>query len=292
MTNKQQLLSHLHTFSVAAKYLSFTRAANDLFMTQAAVSQRIKKLESQLNFSLFIRKTRKLELTPEGERVLSTLSTSFDLIFNELDDIQKGELSGEIYVGTSPYIASAWIIPNLKSFRESYPHLSIKLITKQNEIDFEYDPIDLGIFYSNGVHPDQFCETLMKGKRVPICTPEYADSHNLFGNPQNLKNVNFLHSGGHSAWRRYLSQLNLNIDSSTRSDIFAHENTTSAALQSLGVALGRMEFDRHLLEEGKVVAPLPVIDSDKGYDVVCPLGMENRPKFQAFLKWLREIVTQ
>ncbi|MEZ9794598.1 LysR family transcriptional regulator, partial [Vibrio splendidus] len=75
--NRQQTLSLLHTFSVAAKHLSFTLAADELFLTQGGVSHRIKKLEQQLKFNLFVRKTRKLELTPEGQRVLSMLNVSF-----------------------------------------------------------------------------------------------------------------------------------------------------------------------------------------------------------------------
>lgn len=259
-------------------------------MTQAAVSQRIKKLEGLLNFTLFIRKTRKLELTPEGARVLGMLNTSFELIFSELSDIQKGELSGEIYVGTSPYIAASWIIPNLKEFRAMYPNLSIKLITKQNESDFQFDPLDIGIYYSNGNHPDHYSERLLGGRRVPICTPEYARKHKLFDNPHNLRHVNFIHSGGHTAWKKYLRELRLDIDCTVTSDLITHEHTTDLALHSMGIALGRMEFDRRLLETGELVAPFAIIDSNKGYDAVCPVGMEKRPKFQAFLLWLKEII--
>ncbi|MFM2587559.1 LysR substrate-binding domain-containing protein [Vibrio sp. TBV020] len=285
--NKQQLLAHLHTFSVAAKHLSFTVAAQELFLTQSAVSHRIRKLEQQLQFNLFIRKTRKLELTPEGARVLSMLNTSFELIFSELSDIQNDELSGELYIGTSSSFASAWLIPRLKRFRELYPNLSLKLLTKQHQIDFQFDPIDVGIFYSEGAYPDHFSERLFVGRRVPVCTPEYAKQHQLFDKPDNLAKVNFIHSGGYTAWERWLKAMNLNIDCTLKSDLFSYEHTTVIALQSMGVTLGRMEFDRQYLESGQLVAPFPAIDSGKGYDVVCPHGMQNRPKFQAFLTWLK-----
>ncbi|MGF1695275.1 LysR substrate-binding domain-containing protein [Vibrio lamellibrachiae] len=284
--NKQQLLAHLHTFSVAAKYLSFTDAANELFLTQSAVSHRIKKLETQLKFNLFIRKTRKLELTPEGVRVLSMLNTSFELIFSELSDIQNGELSGEIYIGTSPYFASAWLMPRLKNFRGQYPNLSIKLVTKQNIADFQFDPIDLGIFYSDGHYPDHFKMPLFQGKRIPICTPEYADKHRLFDDVLNLKEVNFIHNGSHSAWRYWLDQMKVNINCTQRCDVFAHEHSSEAARQSMGIALGRLEFDYSLIESGELVAPFPAIESGKGYDLVCPQGMQSRAKFQAFSNWI------
>ncbi|MGF1753950.1 LysR substrate-binding domain-containing protein [Vibrio makurazakiensis] len=286
--NKQQLLAHLHTFSIAAKHLSFTITANEMCLTQSAVSHRIKKLEDQLQFSLFIRKTRKLELTPEGTRVLAMLNTSFELIFSELEDIKNGELSGELYIGTSPYFASAWLIPRLKSFRDLYPNLSLKLLTKQHQTDFEFDPLDVGIFYSEGVYPDHFSQRLFKGRRMPICTPEYAKQYRLFDNPENLSQVNFIHSGSYSAWGQWLNDYGLDINCTTKSDLFTHEHSSAAALQSMGIALGRMEFDRHFLESGKLVAPFPAFDSEKGYDVVCPKGMQTRPKFQAFLNWVQE----
>lgn len=292
MDNKQQLLAHLHTFSIAAKHLSFTLAANELFMTQSAVSHRIKKLEQQLNFALFIRKTRQLSLTPEGARVLTLLNTSFELIFSELEDIQRGELSGELYIGTSPYFATAWLMPRLKNFRECYPNLSIKLLTKQHQADFQFDAIDVGIFYSEGVYPDHYCERLFAGRRTPVCTPEYARQHNLFDNPQNLQQVNFIHSGGVSAWKHWLRESKLEIDCALKSDMFTHEHATDAAKQGMGIALGRIEFDRPLLESGELVAPFATMDSGKGYDLVCPQGMQNRAKFQAFADWVKPLLTQ
>ncbi|MFT6984988.1 MAG: LysR family D-serine deaminase transcriptional activator, partial [Psychromonas sp.] len=99
MDNKQALLTNMHTFSVAARHLSFTKAGEELCLTQGAVSHRIKNLEKQLGFSLFVRLTRRLELTPEGERLLVTLNHSFAEIFSELDDIRFNELRGELYIG-------------------------------------------------------------------------------------------------------------------------------------------------------------------------------------------------
>ncbi len=94
MDKKQQMLSNMYTFAVAGKCLSFTKAAEELFITQGAVSQRIKSLEEQLGFSLFVRMTRRLELTKEGERLLHALNQSFEVIFSELEDIKFNELRG------------------------------------------------------------------------------------------------------------------------------------------------------------------------------------------------------
>ncbi|NOI79766.1 LysR family transcriptional regulator [Vibrio tubiashii] len=286
-SNRHQLLSLLHTFSVAAKHLSFTHAAKELFLTQGGVSHRIKKLEQQLKFTLFVRKTRRLELTAEGERVLAMLNTSFELIFAELDDIQNGELSGELYIATSAYFASAWLMPRLSSFRAQYPSLSIKLQTKQNQSDFQFDPYDVAIFYSEGSYPNHHSERLFSGIRTPVCSPTYAEQHGLFEDIENLDKVSFLHSGSRDAWRYWLDSMDIDIDCLTGSDLFSfNEQSIDAARYSMGVALGRMEFIQPLLDSKELVAPYPSIDSGKSYYLVCPKGMQHRSRYQVFSKWV------
>ncbi|CAK3146946.1 MULTISPECIES: LysR substrate-binding domain-containing protein [Vibrio] len=287
VTNQQQQLSLLHTFSVAARHLSFTQAAEELFITQSGVSQRIKKLEIQLQFNLFIRKTRKLELTPEGERVLSILNSSFESIFSTLSDIQTGELTGSLHIATSPYFASAWLIPRLPSLRQQYPHLSIKLQTKQNQSDFEFEPYDVAIFYSKGEYPNHYSERLFSGNRTPVCSADYAEEHGLNRGINTLSDVNFIHRGDTSAWQYWLDEMSVGIDCEKRCDFYSDNRLAMEAAElSLGVFLARLEFALPLIQAGKLVAPFPHIESGKGYDLVCPKGMKTRAKFQAFSRWV------
>ncbi|MFL7014310.1 LysR substrate-binding domain-containing protein [Vibrio cyclitrophicus] len=287
--NRQQTLSLLHTFSVAAKHLSFTLAADELFLTQGGVSHRIKKLEQQLKFNLFVRKTRKLELTPEGQRVLSMLSVSFESIFSELMDIQTGELSGELYIATSPYFASSWLMPRLPEFRQLYPNLSIKLQTKQNQSDFQFEPYDVAIFYSEGHYPNHYSERLFSGIRTPVCSPEYAKRFNLEKGLQQLDSVQFIHSGDVTAWQRWLEAAQSEVDCTLKCDYYSDNRIAmDAARLSMGVALGRLEFATTQIEQGRLVAPFMSIESGKGYDLVCPKGMEQRTKFQVFTQWVKQ----
>jgi LysR family D-serine deaminase transcriptional activator len=287
ITNQQQQLSLLYTFSVAARHLSFTKAAEELFLTQGGVSQRIKKLEMQLQFNLFIRKTRKLELTPEGQRVLSVLNSSFESIFSTLSDIQTGELTGSLHIATSPYFASAWLIPKLPSLRQQYPNLSIKLQTKQNQSDFQFEPYDVAIFYSQGRYPNHYSERLFSGKRTPVCSVDYAAEHGLHNGLSALSDVNFIHRGDTSAWQYWLDEMNVGIDCEKRCDFYSDNRLAMEAAElSLGVFLARYEFAQPLIQAGRLVAPFPHIESGKGYDLVCPKGMETRAKFQAFSRWV------
>ncbi len=287
--NRQQTLSLLHTFSVAAKHLSFTLAANELFLTQGGVSHRIKKLEQQLKFNLFVRKTRKLELTPEGQRVLSMLNVSFESIFSELMDIQTGELSGELYIATSPYFASSWLMPRLPEFRKLYPNLSIKLQTKQNQSDFQFEPYDVAIFYSEGHYPNHYSERLFNGLRAPVCSPEYAKKFCLKEGLHTLDRIQFIHSGDVTAWQRWLSETQSDVDCTVQCDYYSDNRLAmDAAILSMGVALGRLEFMQPQIEQGLLVTPFMSIEASKGYDVVCTKGMEQRTKFQVFAHWVKD----
>lgn len=298
--NRQQLLSLLHTFSVAARHLSFTLAADELFVTQGGVSQRIKKLEDLLGFSLFVRKTRKLELTPEGQRVLVMLNLSFETIFSEISDIQTGELSGELYIATSPYFASAWLMPRLPDFKARYPKLAIKLQAKQNQSDFQFEPYDAAIFYSEGHYPNQFSERLFAGVRTPLCSPDYARrlgldldlDTNMDDGLETLAKANFIHSGDSSAWHRWLQAMGASVDCQQHCDYYSDNRLAmDAAVLSMGVVLGRLEFAQNQVEEGTLVAPFAKLASGKGYDLVCPKGMENRAKFTAFSRWVKDHIT-
>ncbi|WP_086775033.1 LysR substrate-binding domain-containing protein [Vibrio coralliirubri] len=287
--NRQQTLSLLHTFSVAAKHLSFTLAADELFLTQGGVSHRIKKLEQQLKFNLFVRKTRKLELTPEGQRVLSMLNVSFESIFSELMDIQTGELSGELYIATSPYFASSWLMPRLPEFRRLYPNLSIKLQTKQSQSGFQFEPYDVAIFYSEGHYPNHYSERLFSGVRTPVCSPEYAKRFKLDLGIQHLDDVRFIHSGDITAWQRWLYEAQSDTNCALQCDYYSDNRLAmDAAILSMGLALGRLEFMTPQIEQGLLVAPLMSIESGKGYDLVCPKGMEQRTKFQVFAQWVKQ----
>ncbi|WP_019614690.1 LysR substrate-binding domain-containing protein [Psychromonas ossibalaenae] len=292
MNSKQNLLANMHTFSIAARCLSFTLAAEQLHLTQSAVSHRIKKLEQELGFKVFIRLTRRLALTPEGERLLTMFNHSFDLLFSELDDIRSRELSGELYIGTSPYFASAWLIPRLAEFQALYPNLNIKLQASEKRVDFQFEPIDLAIYYSKGDYPECFSQRLFSGIRLPVCSKQYAEKFKLEQGLQNLKEVNFIHSASDSAWKYWLTKMELDklgieINCMQRRSLFSHNDLSiEAARFSMGVAMGRLEFVRDQVDSGELVAPFAAVDSGKGYDLVCPQGLQNRAKFQAFSKWI------
>jgi LysR family transcriptional regulator, D-serine deaminase activator len=300
MDNKQSLIANLYTFSVVAKFLSFTLASEELCLTQGAVSQRIKKLEGELGFKLFIRLTRKLELTEEGKRILATLSHSLDSIFSEIEDIRFNELTGELYIGVAPTFAHLWLLPRFSAFQKRYPSLDVKVRVKASKLDFHNQPVDLAIYYGDSAHADFYHQRLFDEKLLPVCTREYAEKLGLESGDHSLKQACFIHCtesleflAPQAEWLYWLKHTGREEDIFHHHYVFNHEELAMlAAKNSMGIAIGRYHLIKSYLDSGELIAPFEAVDSGFGYDLICPKGHEQRPRFKAFSSWVNEMVAK
>ncbi|WP_432467877.1 LysR substrate-binding domain-containing protein [Agarivorans sp. Z349TD_8] len=306
MDRKQLLLTNMYTFSIAAKFLSFTKAAEELFITQGAVSQRIKSLEQQLGFSLFVRLTRRLELTEEGGRLLHALSQSFDVIFSEIEDIKFNELRGELYVGVAPTFAQSWLLPRLAKFQNLYPNLNVKIRVKASRLDFQHEPVDLAIYYGEKSYPEFYSCRLFEEMLTPVCSPTYY--RKLFGEhghqsstiASQLTKATFIHCSEsleadepNREWRLWLkaqpedSLQTLKV--LERTYIFNHsEMAMTAAKNEMGIAMARESLVTKSLQTGELIAPFQRVHAGRGYDLICLNGQEHRPRIAAFIDWLKQ----
>ena len=294
MVNKQHIASNLYTFSIAAKCLSFTKAAEELNLTQGAVSQRIKQLEQQLGFNLFVRLTRKLELTEEGRRLFETVHSSFITIFSDIDDITLNELSGELYLGVAPTFAQSWLLPKLANFQQRYPNLNLKIRVKASHLDFQHEPVDLAIYYTREQQADMYNEILLEEVLTPVCTPEYADKYNINSDINCITNAHLIHctesiesANFDFEWQHWLKYQGEEIKPQSNYCIFNHgEMAISAVRNHMGIGMGRLALIQPYLDSGELIAPFERIPADMKYVLICPKGMELRPKFKAFTTWI------
>ncbi len=300
MDRKQQMLSNMYTFAVAGKFLSFTKAAEELFITQGAVSQRIKALEEQLGFSLFVRMTRRLALTKEGDRLLHALNHSFDVIFSELEEIKFNELRGELYIGAAPTFAQSWLLPKLADFQRLYPLLNVKLRVKASRLDFQHEPVDIAIYYSDSEHPGFYHQRLFDEQLVPVCSPEYFKTNLASANTfsTQLMAATFIHctesleaSDPNLEWKIWLENQtdddfkSLNV--MDRTYLFNHSDMAmTAAKNGMGIGIARESLVRDSIANGELVAPFERVDSGRGYDLICLNDQQHRPKIAAFIDWL------
>lgn len=293
--DKQSLITtNLYTFNIAAQSLSFTQAAEQLHLTQGAISQRIKQLEQQLGFKLFVRMTRQLQLTKEGLRLYETVNQAFSDIFSDIDDIQSNELSGELYIGVAPTFAESWLMQRLASFQKQYPNLNLKIRVKSSPLDFKHEPVDLAIYYSKEPPSDLHSERLLEEQLTPICTPKFAKQHHIDGQLDSLQNTNFIHctesidyANIDYEWQFWLSHNQQFLPEQARYYVFNHSETSVSAVRNhMGIGIGRLALIQHYLDNGELISPFKTIPADMSYWLICPKGMENRPKFQAFTLWL------
>lgn len=289
MANQQQLLRNLHTFNVAAKVMSFTLAAKKLHLTQGAVSHRIKVLEGELGFNLFVRGTRKLELTPEGERFSRTISKSLGLIFTDIEEINNTELHGQINIAMSPAFANGWLFPRIADFKQRYPKFNLNIFAQEAQ-NFHQNQIDVAIYYGADTLADMYRKPLFGEKYVPVCTPRYAKRMGIFDDGmESLKRVNFIHALESDVWQRWVKHLGLDVNLFEQFYCVSHRDMgTQCALNDVGVSMGRYHFVKPYIDRGELVTPYPSMETDMTYDVVCPLGTEKRPKIQTFINWLDE----
>ncbi len=293
MANHQLLLRNLHTFNVAAQKMSFTLAAKKLHLTQGAVSHRIKVLEAELGFNLFVRGTRKLELTEEGARFQRTLSKSLSTIFGEIEDINNADLYGQINIGATPAFTNGWLLPRIADFKKRYPNFNLNIFA-QEEQNFHQNHLDVAIYYGESKLTDMYRYRLFGEKYIPVCTPAYAKEHGILVDGLNsLHRINFIHALGSDAWQRWMKHFDQDVQIFNQFYCVSHRDMgVQSALHNVGVAMGRYRFVKQYLDSGELISPYPSMDTNLGYELVCPLGTEKRPKVRTFVKWVQEQVNE
>lgn len=296
MLNKHNMLSLLHTFETAALYMSFTLAAKSLNLTQGAVSQRIRHLEAMLGFRLFIRMTRKLKLSEEGERLLGVLSHSLKRINDEIEDIRAQGLRGTLSLGLPPTFAFLWLVPGLPDFTSRWPGLNINFRVRAGVIDFNIERVDAAIYYSNQKYSDLYCERLTEETLVPVCSP--AVFTHIQKDPRWMESIPFIHTSESvdsqnvfSEWRDWCTGSGIQLPFTDNFLSFNNcQMAIETALSGSGIAMGRKRLLNKYLTEGKLVTPFSQeVAAGYGYDLIIPRENVNRPGIQAFIQWIKEI---
>jgi LysR family transcriptional regulator, D-serine deaminase activator len=291
----RQALPLMPIFVCAARHQSFSKAADELCVTQGAISQNIRKLEDLLGFSLFHRLTRRIILTDKGERLLSTVQGSLLEINTEVESIKSKELNGNLNISCPPTLASKWISPRLKSFTEKNPGISIHFRCRNDLVDFESEHVDLAIYYGAGTYPDLNVTFLMDEYFFPVCSKKYADHFSLWENPNALEKCLLLHDSQpwahaqyYSEWKLWSERMRLQ-DFTPQSGISFDQNiaTVIAAKEGVGIAMGRNRLVQLDIDAGHLVAPIGRrLLTDQSYYIVTMHENTTAPRVAAFRTWL------
>lgn len=288
-------LNSLRSFESAARHLSFTKAAEELFVTQAAVSHQIKHLEAFLGINLFYRKNRKLSLTDEGVEYLPQIRDIFEQITDATRNLQTKGTSGLLSVNLTPAFAIEWLIPRLDKFKALYPDIDVHITANDShkEVDFFGENIDVAIYFSRGRYRNGiFKQTLLDEYLIPVCSPKLLESEKALTIPTDLKRHRLIHDLSTEDWKHWLNKAGVVGIDASRGTIFSHTvMVLQAAIHSQGVAIVYSLLAKQEIASGRLVTPFDItIPSINSYDFVCPEGHQQKPKIAAFRHWLKATI--
>lgn len=283
----------LRAFEAAARQGSFARAAEELSITPAAVSQQVRYLEERLDVRLFTRRPRGVELTPVGAEYAETLGIALDQIAGATDRVRIADRAGKLTIATTPSFAAKWLMPRLIRFQNKHPELDVRLATSNALMDFTRQDIDVAVRYGKGRWSGLDAELLMTTEQFPVCSPSLRDGPVPLQTPDDLRNHTMLHLMV-DEWGEWLSGAGLNELVGRRGPQYSDAGLlTQAAIEGHGVALGQRVLVADDLAAGRLVEPFILrISSEYAYYVVALPGALERPKVRAFYLWLREEVSQ
>jgi len=282
-------LNALRAFEAAARNLSFTRAAQEMNVTQAAISHQIKGLEDHLGLPLFRRLNRALMLTEEGQTLFPAVRDAFDGLAEATARLHARESGGTLTVSTLPSFAVKWLVPRMSHFQDRHPGIDLRISAKEYLVDFTRDGIDVAIRFGRGTWPGVRAEWLADEALTPVCSPGLLPD---LRRPEDLTQATLLHEdmlplGTFPTWDTWLEAAGVEGVDASRGPRFSHTHLMlQAAMDGRGVALGQMVFVADDLASGRLVAPFSfLLPSGFSYYVVCAPAAADRPKIRAFREW-------
>lgn len=285
-------LTGLRAFEAAARHLSFTRAADELNVTQTAISHQIRRLEDQLGLKLFVRRHRALALTQAGAAYLPAVSGAFEDLRRATARIAASRDAGVLTVSTLPTLAAKWLVPRLMEFQGRHPDIEVRLTTSTALVDLRRDDVDLAIRYGHGDWPGMRADFLMNDELFPVCAPDYAGRAGALDRPQDLAGHTLLHvSANPESWPQWLTAAGLPNLEGRRNITFDMQLTAmEAAMDGMGVAIGRSRTVERDLQAGRLVRPFALASpAHAGFYVVTPEEDADVEKIQAFRDWLLDV---
>jgi len=292
MSRRLPPLNSLKCFEAAGRLLSFTRAAKELNVTQAAISHQIKVIEEYLDVSLFIRYPRKLVLSKQGKALLPDIIEAFDRVSMAIGAISKDPSSSMISVRLAPSFAARWLSPRLKYFWLQYPEIDLCLYHAHPPVDFEREEIDIAVTYGKGDWAGVVADPLLSLDFFPVCSPAFMQNDKPLTDIENLRYYSLLHDASYECWNEWLKLAQLtNIDANKGTIIDDTNVLIQAAIDGQGIALGSTTFVEEYLENGKLVKPFEVVlRNEFAYYIVCPQKHLLNPAVKAFKEWLLSLV--
>lgn len=293
-------LNALRCFEAAGRHRSFTRAAAELFVTQAAVSHQIKALEQHLGQKLFRRYNRRLELTQAGLSYLPSVREAFHLLEAATRRLAPLGERGQLKISTLSSFATRWLIPRLSRLSERHPDIEPMISTSQQLVDLGPDTFDVAIRVGLGNYPGLHVVPLMNDAAFPVCSPRLLETKRSLDKPDDLRHHVLLHDysvtrdGDGPNWRQWLQGAGVaDVGPETGPSFNDGGMAIQAAIAGQGIALGRRSLVIDDLAMGHLICPFgPEVPTHFSWFFVCtPQDADNR-KINDFLTWLQDQIAE
>jgi len=284
-------LNGLRAFEAAARHMSFTDAAEELSVTQAAISHQVRGLEQRLGLKLFVRRNRSLLLSEAGQAYLPSVRAAFDQLNEATEKLLQKDRGGHLTVTTTASFATKWLVPRLGGFQRANPEIDVRVATGIGLIDFAREDVDIGIRYGRGQWSHLVAERLVGEDIVPVCAPSLMKGPNPLKKPADLKRFTLLHIGTFpDDWQVWLTAAGIKGVDATRGVTFDNSIVAyQAAIDGLGVAMGPTALIGDDVAAGRLITPFPDISLPaRSYFAYLPAGSESGSQTAVFCDWLEQ----
>jgi len=287
MARRLPPLNGLKAFEAAARSESFTRAAEELNVTQGAVSHQVKALEDTLGLKLFHRERQRLILTEAGRNYLAVVRDALDRIAIGTERLLQRQEGGVLTVSTSPDFAAKWLVNRLSRFAEKYPDMDLRVSATTHYVDFARDDVDIVIRHGDGNWPGLDVQRLYSERLFPVCSPKLVAGRNRIAKAADLLKFPLLRLEDAKNWTRLLEAAGVKATVRPGPVLNRASMLIDAAIDGQGIALARTALAAWDLINGRLVRPVDVsLRMANTYWIACPKAASNVPKIATFRDWV------
>ncbi len=285
-------LNALRTFEAVARHNSFTRAAEELNVTQSAASRLVHSLEEYLEVSLFTRRSRRIQLTDQGHYYSRLISRSLDLIEAGTVELMSSRAGrGTLSVGMLPTFGTRWLLPRLPSFQKLYPEVSVNVVSSDGELDFTRERIDIAIRFGHGEWSEALVDPLMSEEIQVVCSPRLLEGKPPLSHPRELASYRLIdHSTRPDSWEYWFRSIGSELPEINWGPRLEHFfMIIEAAKAGLGMALVPTFLIEEELVQEQLISPFPQRIAGPGaYYMITPQTKAGLPRVMAFRQWVLE----
>jgi LysR family transcriptional regulator, glycine cleavage system transcriptional activator len=289
-------LRSLRAFDAAVRHMNFSRAAEEMGVTPAAVSNQIKELEDQLRVTLFQRTSRAMRLTREGEILSEAAHESIEVLSRALNRIKRLENRNQLRVSSTPSVAAKWLVPRLDGFLEAFPGADVRVDVSNTLVDFDRDDIDVAIRFGSGKYPGLRSDLLFHDSLSPVCSPALIKSDKPLKTPRDLLRYTLIHLDWDAQgqpwpnWRMWMQAAGVKeFDDKSGLHFGQTSLTIQAAIDGHGIALGDSNLVADDIAAGRLIKPFDLslkAPASFTYHVITRPDTVDAPMVNAFRDWV------